>query len=115
MYAAIANGGTIWKPTIAKAIVKTDGTVVKTFASEKLGELGVDATTIAFLHDALHEVTVAGTSAGCICWISYCNCRQDRYSTSIWSKFQWHCKIRYSLVCIFCTSDKFTLRRCDDG
>ena len=64
MYAAIANGGTIWKPTIAKAIVKTDGTVVKTFQPEKLGELGVDATTIAFLHDALHEVTVAGTSAG---------------------------------------------------
>jgi penicillin-binding protein 2 len=29
MYAAIANGGTIWKPTIAKAVVKTDGTVVK--------------------------------------------------------------------------------------
>jgi penicillin-binding protein 2 len=64
MYAAIANGGTIWKPTIAKAIVKTDGTVIKTFQPEKLGELGVDATTIAFLHDALHEVTIAGTSAG---------------------------------------------------
>ena len=31
MYAAIANGGTIWKPTIAKAIVKTDGTVLRTF------------------------------------------------------------------------------------
>lgn len=64
MYAAIANGGTLWKPTIAKAIIKTDGTVVKTFAPEKEGELGVDPTTIAFLHDALHEVTVSGTSAG---------------------------------------------------
>jgi penicillin-binding protein 2 len=64
MYAAIANGGTIWKPTIAKAIVKTDGKVVKTFKPEKLGELGVDATTISFLHDALHEVTISGTSAG---------------------------------------------------
>jgi penicillin-binding protein 2 len=64
MYAAIANGGTIWKPTIAKAIVKTDGTVVKSFKAEKLGELGVDPATISFLHDALHEVTVSGTSAG---------------------------------------------------
>jgi penicillin-binding protein 2 len=64
MYAAIANGGTIWKTTIAKAIVKTDGTVVRTFKPEKLGELGVDQETIAFLHDALHEVTIAGTAAG---------------------------------------------------
>jgi penicillin-binding protein 2 len=64
MYAAIANGGTIWKPTIAKAVVGTNGAVLRTFAPEKLGELGVDQTTIAFLHDALHQVTVTGTSAG---------------------------------------------------
>jgi penicillin-binding protein 2 len=64
MYAAIANGGTLWKPTVAKAIIKTDGTVLRTFAPEKMGELGVDQTTIAFLHDALHQVTISGTSAG---------------------------------------------------
>ena len=64
MYAAIANGGTIWKPTVAKAIVKTDGTVLKTFAPEKLGNLGEDQATLSFLQDALHEVTISGTSAG---------------------------------------------------
>lgn len=64
MYAAIANGGTIWKPTVAKAIIKTDGTVLRTFAPEKMGELGVDQPTIAFLHDALQQVTISGTSAG---------------------------------------------------
>ena len=64
MYAAIANGGTIWKPTIAKAIISTDGKVIRKFAPEKLGDIEVDETTIAFLHDALHEVTVSGTSAG---------------------------------------------------
>lgn len=64
MYAAIANGGTIWKPTIAKAIINTQGKVIRTFEPEKLGELGVNQSTIAFLHDALHEVTVSGTSAG---------------------------------------------------
>ena len=64
MYAAIANGGTIWKPTIAKAIVGPDGKVIKTFTPEKLGNLDVDQSTINFLHDALHEVTVSGTSAG---------------------------------------------------
>ena len=64
MYAAIANGGTIWKPQVAKAIIANDGKVIKTFTPEKLGDIGVDATTIQFLHEALHEVTVSGTAAG---------------------------------------------------
>jgi len=64
MYAAIANGGTIWKPTVAKAIVKTDGTVVKTFEKEKLGTLPADKKTIKFLHSALREVVISGTGAG---------------------------------------------------
>ena len=64
MYAAIANGGTIWKPTIAKAIVKTDGTVIKKFTSEKLGTLPADRETLKFLHSALREVVISGTGAG---------------------------------------------------
>lgn len=64
MYAAIANGGTIWRPTVAKAIVSNSGTVIKTFPHESLGNIDVSASTIAFLHSALHEVTVSGTSAG---------------------------------------------------
>ena len=64
MYAAIANGGTIWKPTVAKAIVKTDGTVIKRFAPEKLGVIPADKKTIKFLHSALREVVISGTGAG---------------------------------------------------
>ena len=64
MYAAIANGGTILKPTIAKAIVKTDGTVVKEFKPEKLGVLPADKETIKFLNRSLREVVVSGTGAG---------------------------------------------------
>ena len=64
MYAAIANGGTIWKPTIAKAIVKTDGTVVKAIEKEKLGSLPADKKTIRFLQSALREVVVSGTGTG---------------------------------------------------
>ena len=64
MYAAIANGGTIWKPTIAKAIVKTDGTVVKAFEKEKLGSVPADKKTIRFLQSALREVVISGTGAG---------------------------------------------------
>ena len=64
MYAAIANGGTILKPTIAKAIVKTDGTVIKEFKPEKLGVLPADKETIKFLQRSLREVVVSGTGAG---------------------------------------------------
>ena len=64
MYAAIGNGGTIWKPTVAKAIVKTDGTVIKTFSPEKLGAIPASKETMKFLNSALREVVVGGTGAG---------------------------------------------------
>jgi penicillin-binding protein 2 len=64
MYAAIGNGGTIWKPTVAKAIVKTDGTVLKTFSPEKLGSIPASKETMKFLEGALREVVVSGTGAG---------------------------------------------------
>jgi len=64
MYAAIANGGTIWQPTVAKAIVNTEGKVIKSFEGKKLGDIGVDKKTLTFLQGALHEVTLTGTSAG---------------------------------------------------
>ena len=64
MYAAIANGGTIWKPTIGKAIVKTDGTLVKEMAPEKLGSLPTEKSTIKFLQESLREVVISGTGAG---------------------------------------------------
>ena len=64
MYAAIGNGGTIWQAKIAKAIVKTDGTVIQTFTPNKLGTLTAAPSTIKFLQGALREVVVTGTGAG---------------------------------------------------
>ncbi len=64
MYAAIANGGTLWQPTVAKAIVSTEGKVIKSFEGKKLGDIGVDKQTLKFLQGSLHEVTLSGTSAG---------------------------------------------------
>jgi len=63
MYSAIANGGTIWKPTVAKAIISNSGSVIKRFESEVLGKIDVSAEMIAFLHDSLREVAISGTSA----------------------------------------------------
>jgi penicillin-binding protein 2 len=64
MYAAIGNGGTIWQAKIAKAIVKTDGTIIKTFEPNKLGTLTTAPSTLKFLQGALREVVVSGTGAG---------------------------------------------------
>lgn len=63
-YAAIANGGTIWQPLVAKAIVKTDGTVVKEFTPKELGKVAAAKSTFKWLKDALHQVTINGTAAG---------------------------------------------------
>lgn len=64
MYAAIANGGTLYQPEMVRAIVKPDGEVIKEFTPIKSGTLPIDKKTIKFLHSALHQVTVAGTAAG---------------------------------------------------
>ena len=64
MYAAIGNGGTIWQMMVGKAIVKTDGTVVKTMTPKKLGKLTASKESLDFLDEALREVVTAGTGAG---------------------------------------------------
>lgn len=64
MYAAIGNGGTIWQMMLGKAIVKTDGTVIKTISPKKLGKLTASKSTLKFLHGALREVVTSGTGAG---------------------------------------------------
>lgn len=64
MYAAIANGGTIWKPTVGKAIVTTEGKILQTISPEKVGTLPASKATLKFLKDSLREVNVSGTGAG---------------------------------------------------
>jgi len=64
MYAAIGNGGTIWKPTVGKAIVTTDGQVIKSIEPEKIGTLPATKATIKFLKESLREVVTGGTGTG---------------------------------------------------
>ena len=64
MYAAIGNGGTIWKPTVGKAIVTTDGEIIQKIEAQKLGTIPANQATIKFLKDALREVVTGGTGTG---------------------------------------------------
>ncbi len=64
IYAAIANGGTLYKPEIARAVVKPDGTVLKVFKPVVSGKSPATKKDIAFLHAALRDVATSGTAAG---------------------------------------------------
>lgn len=62
LYGAIANNGTYYKPTIARAIVAPDGKVIKEFQPEVAGKLPTDQKTLDFLHEALRAVVTSGTA-----------------------------------------------------
>ena len=62
-YSAIANGGTLWKPWVARAIVSPTGKVVKEFTAEAVGKTEQTPAITSFLHKALRSVATNGTAA----------------------------------------------------
>ncbi len=64
LYAAIANGGTLWKPEIVRAIVSPKGKVIKSFTPVSNGHAPATSSDITFLHSALRAVATRGTAAG---------------------------------------------------
>ena len=61
VYAAIANGGTLYRPQVAKGIVSADGEVVETFAPIVTRQVEVPKKTIRFLRNSLPGVTTDGS------------------------------------------------------
>jgi len=64
VYAAILNGGTLWKPRVAKAELDADGQLVRTFAPESAGVVPVSPAVLSYLRTALEGVARNGTAAG---------------------------------------------------
>jgi len=64
MYAALGNGGKILRPTLAKAVVSTDGKVIKRIAPKQLGTLPATPATLKLLDASFREVVTSGTGAG---------------------------------------------------
>ena len=60
-YSAIANGGTLYAPRIAKAIVSPDGTVLKRFGPKKMAEVDVPDSVLGYIDTALQGVASRGT------------------------------------------------------
>ena len=55
-YAALANGGTLYRPRLVKQLESLDGHVVKVFQPEKLGVLPVRPQNIQVINQALWGV-----------------------------------------------------------
>lgn len=62
-YAAIANGGTLFAPTIAKALVSPSGEVLRRFTPRKTGNVHVPKNDLGYIDEALKGVTRVGTMA----------------------------------------------------
>ncbi|WP_149183117.1 penicillin-binding protein 2 [Streptomyces sp. TRM49041] len=62
-YAAISNGGTLYEPTIGKAVISPDGKKVERINPKARGRLPVDAETIKDLDKGLRSVVEPGGTA----------------------------------------------------
>ena len=60
-YGAIANGGTLYAPRIAKAVVAPDGTVIRRIAPKKMGQVDLPRAVAGYIDEALKGVTRQGT------------------------------------------------------
>jgi penicillin-binding protein 2 len=63
-YSALANGGKLMVPKVAKAIVEPSGRVVKEFQPEVSGRLPIEKSTLKFLQNSLRAVVTSGTATG---------------------------------------------------
>lgn len=63
IYAAISNGGTLYDPSVGKAIISPDGKQVREIAPKAHGKLPVDAKTVRDLDKGLRSVVEPGGTA----------------------------------------------------
>ncbi|MPZ95779.1 MAG: penicillin-binding protein 2 [Propionibacteriales bacterium] len=62
-YAALGNGGTLWKPRVGKAIVSPEGDLVKRIKPQKASKLPVSKGDLRYIDEALKGTTRTGTSS----------------------------------------------------
>jgi penicillin-binding protein 2 len=63
IYGALANGGTMYSPTIGKAVISADGKSVREIKPRVQGKLPVNQATIKGMDAALEGVVTRGTAA----------------------------------------------------
>ncbi|MFF9001398.1 penicillin-binding protein 2 [Streptomyces achromogenes] len=63
IYGAVANGGTMYQPTIGKAVISPDGKTAREIKPKKRGKLPVSQATLKGMDDAFAGVITRGTAA----------------------------------------------------
>ncbi|MGW3492313.1 penicillin-binding protein 2 [Streptomyces sp. NPDC001020] len=63
IYSAISNGGTLWNPSIGKAVVSPDGKKVTEIKPKSHGRAPIDKKTRDVMEEALAGVVTRGTAA----------------------------------------------------
>jgi penicillin-binding protein 2 len=63
-YGALANGGTLYSPRIAKAVIGPDGKVVKQITPPVAGHVPGSTRTLDYIRNALASVPTDGTAKG---------------------------------------------------
>jgi penicillin-binding protein 2 len=63
MIAAVANGGTLYRPRLVDRVESLDGTLVREFAPEKIRTIQVKPSTLERVRNALWDVVKSGTGA----------------------------------------------------
>jgi penicillin-binding protein 2 len=63
VYAAIANGGTVYEPRIAKAIMNADGSIAEKIEPVVKSKLPISNATLKYIQKSLKSTTVSGTGA----------------------------------------------------
>ena len=62
-YAALSNGGTLYEPRVAKAVVGPDGAVIRKIPPKKVGKLKLSESSIKYVDQALLGTAKTGTTA----------------------------------------------------
>ena len=65
---AIANGGTIYRPHLAKKVISNDGNELISFQPEVLKKVDVSRETLDIVRQGMHEVTTSGGTASGVFW-----------------------------------------------
>ena len=65
-YAAVANGGKLYQPTLGKAVMRPDGSLVRTITPKQTGTVPVSGSDLDYIRQGLFQVTHGdhGTAAG---------------------------------------------------
>ncbi|CAM5259736.1 Penicillin-binding protein 2 OS=Streptomyces tendae OX=1932 GN=mrdA PE=3 SV=1 [Streptomyces tendae] len=63
IYAAISNGGTLYDPTVGKAVISPDGKTVTEIKPQAHGKLPTSKKTLKQIDEALEGVATRGTAA----------------------------------------------------